>query len=181
MSELEGKLIGLYFTLHCHEHCDKFTPTLIEAYNKLKAKGENFEIVMISLDDEDEDFKEEFKTMPWLALPFNDEKCQELKLYFEVTDIPALVIVGTDGKTSNPNAVKLIKEHGIDAYPFTPEKLDELAESPNAKLKSKTLESPLLCGEKDFVVEEKEEKVDVSCCCTNSKNDEEEVEEAKEG
>ena len=140
ISELEGKLIGLYFSKQGHEDCGNFTPKLIEAYNKLKKKEENFEIVFISLDEENEDlFKEAFKTMPWLALPFKDEKCQELKLYFEVTHIPALVIIGQDGKTSNPNAVELIKGRGIDAYPFTPKKLDvQVDDTPNARLESQS-------------------------------------------
>ncbi|XP_038889487.1 probable nucleoredoxin 1-2 [Benincasa hispida] len=169
ISELEGKLIGLYFSKQGHEHCDDFTPKLIEAYDKLKEKEENFEIVFISLDDEDEDlFKKAFKTMPWLSLPFKDEKCQELKLYFEVGDLPALVIIGHDGKTSNTNAVELIKEHGIDAYPFTTKKLDVLDEIPNTKCKS---QSP-----KPHFVEE----VKVSCCCDGSKNDDEEMKDKEE-
>ncbi|XP_038891129.1 probable nucleoredoxin 1-2 [Benincasa hispida] len=162
ISELEGKLIGLYFSKQGHEHCDDFTPKLIEAYNKLKEKEENFEIVFISLDDEDEDlFKEAFKTMPWLSLPFKDEKCQELKLHFEVGDLPALVIIGHDGKTSNLNAVELIKEHGIDAYPFTSKKVDILDEIPNTKCESQSPE-PHCDGE-----------VKVSCCCDGSKNNDE--------
>ncbi|XP_022141888.1 probable nucleoredoxin 1 [Momordica charantia] len=162
VSELEGKLIGLYFSVNGHEPCDEFTPTLVEAYKKLKEKGENFEIVLISLDDEDEDFKEAFKTMPWLALPFKDEKCEKLIHYFELGDIPTLVIIGQDGKTLNANAAELIEEHGIDAYPFTPEKLEKLAEIQKAKLESQTLESLLAFGETKFVIGKNGAKIPVS-------------------
>ncbi|KAG6592336.1 putative nucleoredoxin 1, partial [Cucurbita argyrosperma subsp. sororia] len=165
VSELEGKLIGLYFSMHGHKLCDEFTQKLIEAYKKLKEKGENFEIVLISLDDKDENlFKEAFKTMPWLALPFKDEKCQELKQYLEVSDIPSLVIIGTDGKTSNPNAVELINEHGIDAYPFAPKKIEGVDEVSNTKLESESPKPVLVCGAKDLDLEKNKGKVKVSCC-----------------
>jgi nucleoredoxin len=139
--------------------CCEFTPKLVELYKTLKEKGENFEVVLISLDDEEEDFKESFETMPWLALPFNDKSCEKLVRYFELSTIPNLVIIGQDGKTLNSNVAELIEEHGIEAYPFTPEKLDELAAIEKAKLESQTLESVLVIGENDFVIDKSGSKV----------------------
>ncbi|XP_023523830.1 probable nucleoredoxin 1 [Cucurbita pepo subsp. pepo] len=162
VSELEGKVIGLYFSVYGHETCDDFTPLLVDAYKKLKEGKQNFEIVLISLDDEDDDFNEAFKTMPWLALPFKDEKCQKLIRYFELSDIPTLVIIGQDGKTLHPNAAELIEEHGTDAYPFNPEKLEKLAEIQKAKLESQTLESLLVRGENNFVIGKNGAKIPVS-------------------
>ncbi|XP_022141845.1 probable nucleoredoxin 1 [Momordica charantia] len=162
VSELEGKLVGLYFSVYGHNSCDEFTPILVDAYNTLKEKGENFEIVLISLDDADDDFKEAFKTMPWLALPSKDEKCKKLIRYFELRTIPTLVIIGQDGKTLNSNAAELIEEHGVDAYPFSSEKLEELAAIQKAKLESQTLESILVQGEKDFVIDNHGAKIAVS-------------------
>ncbi|KAL3577891.1 hypothetical protein D5086_019395 [Populus alba] len=160
--DLEGKLVGLYFSIHAHRMCREFTPKLVELYKTLKEKRENFEVVLISLDDEEEDFKESFETMPWLALPFKDKSCEKLVRYFELRTIPSLVIIGQDGKTLNPNVVELIEDHGIEAYPFTPEKLDELAAIEKAKLESQTLESVLVNGENDFVIDKSGSKVPVS-------------------
>ena len=159
MSDLEGKLVGLYFSVHAHRMCGEFTPKLVELYKTLKEKGENFEVVLVSLDDEEEDFKESFETMPWLALPLKDKSCEKLVRYFELRTIPNLVIIGQDGKTLNPNVAELIEEHGIEAYPFTPEKLDELAAIERAKLESQTLESVLVNGENDFVIDKSGSKV----------------------
>jgi nucleoredoxin len=97
--------------------------------------------------------------MPWLALPFKDKSCEKLVRYFELRTIPNLVIIGQDGKTLNPNVAELIEEHGIEAYPFTPEKLDELAAIEKAKLESQTLESVLVNGENDFVIDKSGSKV----------------------
>lgn len=157
-------MVGLYFSVHGHEPCDDFTPILVDAYKKLKEERKKFEVVLISLDDEDDDFNEAFKTMPWLALPLKDEKCKKLIRYFELSDIPTLVIIGQDGKTLHPNAVELIEEHGNDAFPFTPEKLEKLAEIQKAKLESQTLESLLVSGERDFVLGKNGTKVKVYCC-----------------
>jgi nucleoredoxin len=51
--DLEGKLVGLYFSAHGHRMCREFTPKLVEFYKVLKEKGENFQVVMISLDNEE--------------------------------------------------------------------------------------------------------------------------------
>jgi len=88
--------------------------------------------------------------------------------YFELSTIPNLVIIGQDGKTLNPNVAELIEEHGIEAYPFTPEKLDKLAAIEKAKLES--LESVLVNGENDFVIDKSGSKViflfcaNIACC-----------------
>ena len=159
MLDLEGKLVGLYFSIHAHRMCREFTPKLVELYKRLKEKGENFEVVLISLDSEEKHFKESFETMPWFALPFKDKSCEKLARYFELRTIPNLVIIGQDGKTLNPNVAELIEDHGIEAYPFTPEKLEELAEIEKAKLESQTLESVLVNGENDFVIDKSGSKV----------------------
>ncbi|KAL5552876.1 hypothetical protein UlMin_040277 [Ulmus minor] len=162
VSELEGKMVGLYFATSAHGRCIEFTPKLVEIYKKLKEKGENFEIVLISLDYEEEQFKTGFETMPWLALPFQDKTCEKLVRYFELAALPTLVIIGSDGKTLKSNVAELIEEHGIEAYPFTPEKLVELAEIEKAKEAEQTLESILVLGDNDFVIEKNGSKVPVS-------------------
>lgn len=130
----------------------EFTPKLVKVYEKLKGDGESFEIVLISLDDEEESFKRDFGSMPWLALPFKDKSCEKLARYFELSTLPTLVIIGPDGKTLNSNVAEAIEEHGVDAFPFTPEKFAELAEIERAKEESQTLESVLVSGDLDFVV-----------------------------
>lgn len=162
VSDLEGKMVGLYFVSHSHRPYQEFTAKLVEIYKKLKEKGENFEIVFISLDNEEESFKRGLETMPWLALPFSDRRCQRLINYFELEGLPTLTILGLDGKTLNPNVADLIEDHGIEAYPFTPEKVIELAEIEKAKQEAQTLESILVLGEKDFVIEKNGSQVPVS-------------------
>lgn len=116
-------MVALYFSTNVD-----LTEELVEVYHKLKAKGENFEIVMISLDDDEEEFNEEFGAMPWLSLPFQDKACKKLTNYFEFSSLPRLVIIGHDGRTLNNDATELVIEYGAEAYPFTPERVAELEE-----------------------------------------------------
>jgi nucleoredoxin len=160
ISELEGKTVGLYFFVTSYRSCALFTQQLKEVYEKLKTKGENFEVVFIPLDDdEEESFKEELENVPWLSLPLKDKTCAKLIQYFELSEIPTLVIIGPDGKTLHPNVVEAIEDHGIDAYPFTPEKFVELNEIAKAKEATQTLESVLVSGDQDFVIKNDGEKV----------------------
>ncbi|GAB4839790.1 hypothetical protein Ancab_020500 [Ancistrocladus abbreviatus] len=162
VSELEGKMVGLYFSLSSYGSCKEFNEKLVKIHKNLKEKGENFEIVWISLDREAEAFKDGFATMPWFALPIQDQTCQKLVKYFELRSIPRLVIIGPDGKTLNPDVAELISEHGIEAYPFTPERLAELAEIERVRIGAQTLESLLVSGEKDFVIDKSGSEVPVS-------------------
>lgn len=152
MTELEGKTIGLYFALSSYKPSTDFTPRLVEVYEKLKGKGERFEIVLISLDDEEESFKQGLGSMPWLALPFKDKSCEKLARYFELCTLPTVVIIGPDGKTLHSNVAEAIEEHGVEAFPFTPEKFAELAELEKAREETQTLESVLVSGDRDFVI-----------------------------
>jgi nucleoredoxin len=70
-----------------------------------------------------------------------------------------LVIIGPDGKTLHPNVAEAVQDHGIDAYPFTPEKFVELDEIAKAKEATQTLESVLVSGDQDFVIKNGGEKV----------------------
>ncbi|KAJ8758991.1 hypothetical protein K2173_003229 [Erythroxylum novogranatense] len=162
VSELQGKMVGLYFSVHSHPICLYLTPKVVKAYEKLKEKGENFDVVLVSLDYEEDMYKKDFETMPWLALPFGDKSHEKLARYFEIRALPTMVIIGEDGKTLNQNVVELVEDHGDEAYPFTPEKLVELAEIQKEKLEAQTLESVLVHGEKDFVIDKSYSKVLVS-------------------
>lgn len=152
VTELEGKTVGLYFFLSTFSGCNSFTSKLLESYEKLKEKGENFEIVMIPLDDDEESFKLLFKIMPWFSLPVKDKSREKLVRYFELFTLPTVVIIGPDGKTLHSNVAEAIEDHGVLAYPFTPEKFAELEEIEKAKREAQTLESILVLGDHNFVI-----------------------------
>merc|ERR1712159_365782 len=75
-----------------------FTPVLAEKCKKWNEKEKNIEVIFVSCDQEESDFKEYYGTMPWLALPFQDQRIEKLEQKFKVNSIPRLVIVGKDEK-----------------------------------------------------------------------------------
>ncbi|KAJ6839340.1 putative nucleoredoxin 1 [Iris pallida] len=160
--QLEGKIVGLYFCVSSYVPCNKFTPKLAAVHKELKEKGEGFEVVLVSLDSEESSFKTGFADMPWLAIPFKDKSRDRLVRYFELETIPTLVVIGSDGKTLMSNAAELVEDHGVEAYPFSQEKLAELAEKERARLEAQTLESLLVSGEKDYVIGKGGAKVQIS-------------------
>ncbi|KAH9319316.1 hypothetical protein KI387_021085 [Taxus chinensis] len=162
VSELVGKTVCLYFSAHWCPPCRGFTPQLIKFYSDLKNKGEDLEIVFISSDRDEESFQEYFRSMPWLALPYRDRVSKNLSRYFEVEGIPTLIVLGPDGKTLQTEAVEMVMEHGVQVYPFTKEKLDEIKAQEEARRAAQTLESLLVSNERNFVITHSGEKVPVS-------------------
>jgi nucleoredoxin len=94
---LLGKVFAFYFSAHWCPPCRSFTPQLAQWYsNDLKSKG--LQVVFVSSDKDQDQFKDYFKEMPWLALDFEDRKRKaQLSSMFGVRGIPALVIVDKDG------------------------------------------------------------------------------------
>lgn len=135
-----------------YRKCIEFTPKLVEVYNKLKENGEDFEIVLISLEDDEESYKQDFETKPWLALPFSDKSSSKLARHFMLSTLPTLVILGPDGKIRHTNVAEAIDDYGVLAYPFTPEKFKELKEMEKAKAEAQTLESLLVSGDLNYVL-----------------------------
>lgn len=121
-----GKNILLYFSAHWCPPCRAFLPKLLEAYHKIKAKDNAFEVIFISGDRDQASFDDFFSGMPWLALPFGDERKAALSKMFKVQGIPVVVAIGQTGRTVTTQARDLIALHGADSYPFTNERLKEI-------------------------------------------------------
>ena len=65
--------------------CRAFTPKLIESYKKIVSKGKPFEIIFVSSDRSQEGFDDYFKDMPWLAIPYSQDKIKrEISTRFSV-------------------------------------------------------------------------------------------------
>ncbi|KAL5999785.1 hypothetical protein ACLOJK_038071 [Asimina triloba] len=99
---------------------------LITAYHEIKAKDNAFEVIFASSDSDQASFDEFFREMPWLAIPFGDERKKSLSRTFKIMGIPALIAIGPTGKTITKDARNLTMLHGSKAYPFSEEHLKAL-------------------------------------------------------
>ncbi|XP_044463030.1 probable nucleoredoxin 3 isoform X2 [Mangifera indica] len=129
VSELSGKTVGLYFGAHWSPPCRVFTTQLIEVYNELKITTDQFEIVLVSTDRVHKEFDLSLSSMPWLVIPYEDRTRHDLCRIFKIKGIPALVLIGPDGKTINTNGKEMVSLYGAMAFPFTELRIDEIEAS----------------------------------------------------
>ena len=99
--ELEKKkLIALYFSAHWCAPCRKFTPELVDYYNRVATQHPEFEIVFVSFDKSQfamETYMRE-ANMPWPAIDFPKLGGKEAIRKYAGAGIPCLVLVDATGK-----------------------------------------------------------------------------------
>ena len=89
--------------------CRMFTPKLRQIYLGLKNQGKDFEVVFCSCDQGPMEFNEYFGTMPWKAIPFeNDAIRQNLSDQFNVDGIPTLLLIDEESGMYNSQGRSLI-------------------------------------------------------------------------
>jgi nucleoredoxin len=96
----QKKIYGLYFSAHWCAPCRRFTPKLVEYYNKIASEHPEFEIIFVSSDRSAEDMVTYMREagMPWTAIEFTKlANVPSLKKYAG-EGIPDLVIVDSTGK-----------------------------------------------------------------------------------
>jgi len=94
------KLIALYFSAHWCAPCRKFTPELVDYYNRVATQHPEFEIVFVSFDKSQfamETYMRE-ANMPWPAVDFPKIGGKEAIRKYAGDGIPCLVLVDATGK-----------------------------------------------------------------------------------
>jgi nucleoredoxin len=94
------KLIALYFSAHWCGPCRKFTPQLVEFYNRVAPQHPEFEIVFVS-DDRSPTAMETYMRdaqMPWPAIDFAKLPGKQALKKYAGDGIPCLVLLDAGGK-----------------------------------------------------------------------------------
>jgi nucleoredoxin len=107
LKSLDGKAVGIYFSAHWCGPCRAFTPELVKFRD---ANSEKFEVVFVSSDRSEEERQKYIKEagMKWHGLPLNGAEAKALKAKYEVSGIPALVILRSDGELLSREGRSLI-------------------------------------------------------------------------
>merc|ERR1711977_336890 len=120
------KAIALYFSAHWCPPCRGFTPQFAKWYED-DLKGKGLEVVFVSSDQDEASFKEYFGEMPWLALPYGDERKETLSKQFKVRGIPSVAIVDPEGNTITCDGRAAISADPTgEEMPWKPKSLQEI-------------------------------------------------------
>jgi nucleoredoxin len=98
---------AFYFSASWCGPCRRFTPQLVDFYNKQKALATFCEVILVSA-DQNKQAMEQYMTafkMPWSALSHNKAGSREVVQYAG-NGIPCLVLVDKDGKVVSDSYVK---------------------------------------------------------------------------
>jgi nucleoredoxin len=94
--------------------------------------------------------------MPWLSIPFSDlETKKALNSKFDVEAIPCLVILhpkDNKDEATLHDGVELLHRFGVQAFPFTKERLEELKLEEKEKHERQTLTNLLICHNRDYLL-----------------------------
>lgn len=155
VSDLEGKVVGLYFAANWYPPCGQFTPILAGIYDQLRESGAQFEVVFVSSDEDSNAFNEYRATMPWLSIPFADlESKKALTGQFEIEGIPSLVVLqpGNDDGMAQRDGVELIYRFGVEAFPFSNQRLEELENEEREKHERQTIANLMKSQDRDYLL-----------------------------
>jgi len=127
LSTKTGAVLGLYFSAHWCPPCRMFTPKLASVYREIKEAGHDFEVVFISSDNSDSEFKSYHGEMPWLAIPYeNDDSKEGCSKKFDIQGFPTLVLLdGATGDVIDSDGRSVVEQYGAAAFPFTKTSIEE--------------------------------------------------------
>ncbi len=108
---LENKVFALYFSASWCRGCAAFSPTLVKMRN---ANSDRFEVVLVGFDNSADDMYNYMKryAMLWPAVDWESPVRLALKERFDVSLIPALIVVAPDGRIITTDGYKQIQNVG---------------------------------------------------------------------
>ena len=97
---LHKKLIAYYFSAHWCPPCRKFTPQLVEYYNRVAPQHPEFEIIFYSFDKSATAMEAYMRetNMPWPAIDYQKLANKEVLKKSAGDGIPSLILVDETGK-----------------------------------------------------------------------------------
>ena len=129
----EAPLIGIYFSAHWCPPCRGFTPILSEFYKVANQEKKQIEIVFVSCDRDSKSFNEYYDSMPWIAVPFENEMKDTISEAFGINGIPAFLVFDNKGNLIDQDARTIVQKSKGSG--FNKESADKIIEGWNSKIK----------------------------------------------
>ena len=110
-----NSLLGLFFSAQWCPPCVQFTPILLDFYNNINKDKKQIEIIFISHDEEEKEFDEYYKDMPWAAVPYDFDDREDISESFNIIGVTTFVVVNSKGKLVDAKGKVTILNDGIKA------------------------------------------------------------------
>ena len=92
-------ILGVLFSAGWGSPCRIFNKDLIRIYNQMNDGEKIFEIIQVSFDNNEDDFKKSIAGLPWKFLPLQSDKIKALKEKYNVLTIPKFFPVDKKGNS----------------------------------------------------------------------------------
>lgn len=86
------KFVLLFFSAGWCAPCDQFLQVLKDFYNEVNLNEKVVEILYVSCDHDEAQFKESYAKMPWISVPYNNPLHNDLKKKFEIIGVPVVLV-----------------------------------------------------------------------------------------
>jgi nucleoredoxin len=107
-------VILLYFGACWSSLCKDLTPYLILAYNQINRDSKLLEVLYLSLDPTENQFRESFREMPWLAISRrNIDIIEDFRNTYSVSSIPELILIDSAGNILKRNCIEDVMQSSI--------------------------------------------------------------------
>ena len=94
----ENDIILIYIGAEWSSPCRNMLPSLLGFYSEAQTIGARIEIVFISCDSSEEEFREDIRNMPWCYVPFKEHGIRELVTnHYDIVGIPTVLLVNEKG------------------------------------------------------------------------------------
>ena len=116
----------LYFGAYWVEGCTKFTPKL-HLFNQLQSDRGDFEIVFLSMDKNEDEYKKYSGKMGWWCLPYAMSTLPQLIVKYQAHEMPHVVVLDTDGTVLTKEGVQRLTQDPVGKdFPWRPKRVVDL-------------------------------------------------------
>lgn len=107
--------LALFFSAAWCPPSESFLKMLKEFYSEVNIDSKQCEILYVSLDHNEDEFKDHYAHMPWLAIPYTDRaRAAMLRQHYKLNGIPQLVVIkSADGALVTVRGRKDVHEQGV--------------------------------------------------------------------
>lgn len=104
----------LYVSASWCPPCRLFVPELIEFYQEANSSEKRLEVVWVSRDRTEEDYRDLLDGMPWLAVPYEKGRISNILAHYNIEGIPKVLLLDEFGNIVHDECRQDIKEKGIN-------------------------------------------------------------------